>query len=406
MSSSPMRIHSEERLEQFLSVRGSSSGTSARPSGEFHLWSPALIVPQQQQQQNSNEHSYSQRSPFRQQSAPTMANSRNLSWNFDMLPSAATSSSTPSSTATTTVAVERSQSLSGYALNRQFSSVSSSTSSTIALRPMVPLQILNDQEFDLSHSHQRLSSSSSSFGIPMASTTSTSNMNSPPGVGSSSTSSSSSNSPQSAKSNRSFIFDERAVVEKFPLILESKQDHSVVIPRLSGSNSARLGAIGRNSAAMSTSFSDRDVNGNLSPVLSLMLSTNTGLPISINPIPSTTAFEAANGLSITPPSSTTEQQGSDNVICKHYLRGKCRFRERCRHSHDIEICVYCNVRLPKSKLAASAHLSRCYKLKNNKISENGTNALGSTSSDQSEPEQEQVDLVMKRAENDTDTSSE
>jgi len=50
-----------------------------------------------------------------------------------------------------------------------------------------------------------------------------------------------------------------------------------------------------------------------------------------------------------------------NGICKHFLRGKCRFREKCRNSHAIDNCVYCNAKLPKSRLAASAHLSKCYK---------------------------------------------
>eukprot|EP00475_Leptophrys_vorax_P039199 TRINITY_DN703_c0_g1_i1.p1 TRINITY_DN703_c0_g1~~TRINITY_DN703_c0_g1_i1.p1 ORF type:complete len:471 (-),score=118.13 TRINITY_DN703_c0_g1_i1:34-1446(-) len=52
-----------------------------------------------------------------------------------------------------------------------------------------------------------------------------------------------------------------------------------------------------------------------------------------------------------------------NGVCKHFLRGKCRFREKCRNSHAIDNCVHCNAKLPKSRLAASAHLSKCYKSK-------------------------------------------
>jgi len=62
-------------------------------------------------------------------------------------------------------------------------------------------------------------------------------------------------------------------------------------------------------------------------------------------------------------SSTSVESASETVngICKHFLRGKCRFREKCRNSHAIDNCVHCNAKLPKSRLAASAHLSKCYK---------------------------------------------
>jgi hypothetical protein len=59
----------------------------------------------------------------------------------------------------------------------------------------------------------------------------------------------------------------------------------------------------------------------------------------------------------------TSDSETINGICKHFLRGKCRFREKCRNSHAIDNCVHCNAKLPKSRLAASAHLSKCYKAK-------------------------------------------
>jgi hypothetical protein len=61
--------------------------------------------------------------------------------------------------------------------------------------------------------------------------------------------------------------------------------------------------------------------------------------------------------------TVTHSDNSETVngICKHFLRGKCRFREKCRNSHAIDNCVHCNAKLPKSRLAASAHLSKCYK---------------------------------------------
>jgi hypothetical protein len=48
-------------------------------------------------------------------------------------------------------------------------------------------------------------------------------------------------------------------------------------------------------------------------------------------------------------------------ICPHYLKGKCRFKDKCRQSHDIVYCVYCQAKLPSNKVAASAHLSKCFR---------------------------------------------
>ncbi len=48
-------------------------------------------------------------------------------------------------------------------------------------------------------------------------------------------------------------------------------------------------------------------------------------------------------------------------ICPHYLKGKCRFKDKCRQSHDIVYCIYCQAKLPSNKVAASAHLSKCFR---------------------------------------------
>jgi hypothetical protein len=70
-----------------------------------------------------------------------------------------------------------------------------------------------------------------------------------------------------------------------------------------------------------------------------------------------------------------------NGICAHFLRGKCRFKEKCRNSHDIHECPYCNSNLPKSRLAASGHLSKCYRVANlsssvlNNVLGNNANSL-------------------------------
>jgi hypothetical protein len=49
-------------------------------------------------------------------------------------------------------------------------------------------------------------------------------------------------------------------------------------------------------------------------------------------------------------------------ICQHFLKGKCRFRERCRNSHNIPNCIYCSEELPVNRVAASAHLHHCWRL--------------------------------------------
>lgn len=48
-------------------------------------------------------------------------------------------------------------------------------------------------------------------------------------------------------------------------------------------------------------------------------------------------------------------------VCPHFLKGKCRFKDKCRNSHDITYCVYCQSKLPSNKVASSAHLGKCYK---------------------------------------------
>eukprot|EP00475_Leptophrys_vorax_P027597 TRINITY_DN3934_c0_g1_i2.p1 TRINITY_DN3934_c0_g1~~TRINITY_DN3934_c0_g1_i2.p1 ORF type:complete len:345 (+),score=48.02 TRINITY_DN3934_c0_g1_i2:86-1120(+) len=54
---------------------------------------------------------------------------------------------------------------------------------------------------------------------------------------------------------------------------------------------------------------------------------------------------------------TSDSEG----ICPHFLKGKCRFKDKCRSSHDISYCVYCQAKLPSNKVASSAHLSKCYR---------------------------------------------
>jgi len=49
-------------------------------------------------------------------------------------------------------------------------------------------------------------------------------------------------------------------------------------------------------------------------------------------------------------------------ICRHFLKGRCRYKASCRFSHEVEKCPYCQEVLPISKVSASAHLGRCWKV--------------------------------------------
>lgn len=57
-------------------------------------------------------------------------------------------------------------------------------------------------------------------------------------------------------------------------------------------------------------------------------------------------------------SSSTD---SSPEMCRHFLKGRCRYKGLCKFSHDIVQCPYCGIDLPVAKVAASTHLSRCYK---------------------------------------------
>eukprot|EP00475_Leptophrys_vorax_P018252 TRINITY_DN2488_c0_g1_i1.p1 TRINITY_DN2488_c0_g1~~TRINITY_DN2488_c0_g1_i1.p1 ORF type:complete len:315 (+),score=75.42 TRINITY_DN2488_c0_g1_i1:357-1301(+) len=54
--------------------------------------------------------------------------------------------------------------------------------------------------------------------------------------------------------------------------------------------------------------------------------------------------------------------GVSTSICRHFLKGRCRYKASCRFSHEVEKCPYCHEVLPISKVSASAHLGRCWKL--------------------------------------------
>lgn len=87
------------------------------------------------------------------------------------------------------------------------------------------------------------------------------------------------------------------------------------------------------------------------PRFSLSLSGTPSSNSSANPCPEISARISAS----------TTVQTDERPLCQFYLKGKCRFRERCHFSHELSHCHHCGTELPLSKISASAHLSRCYK---------------------------------------------
>jgi hypothetical protein len=55
-------------------------------------------------------------------------------------------------------------------------------------------------------------------------------------------------------------------------------------------------------------------------------------------------------------------QIGDAQICEYFIMGKCRYKSKCKRSHNLTICPHCSETLPIGKIACSTHLSRCWKL--------------------------------------------
>lgn len=49
-------------------------------------------------------------------------------------------------------------------------------------------------------------------------------------------------------------------------------------------------------------------------------------------------------------------------ICRHFLKGRCRYKATCRFSHEVGHCPYCHEELPANRVTSSAHLGRCWKI--------------------------------------------
>lgn len=49
-------------------------------------------------------------------------------------------------------------------------------------------------------------------------------------------------------------------------------------------------------------------------------------------------------------------------ICPRFMQGRCKWKDRCRLSHALVECIYCEKSLRRySRLNASAHLSKCWR---------------------------------------------
>jgi len=53
--------------------------------------------------------------------------------------------------------------------------------------------------------------------------------------------------------------------------------------------------------------------------------------------------------------------GKKAMICRHYLKGRCRYKVNCKFSHDLKICPHCNTLLDKRDPEQdAAHLADCW----------------------------------------------
>jgi hypothetical protein len=59
-------------------------------------------------------------------------------------------------------------------------------------------------------------------------------------------------------------------------------------------------------------------------------------------------------------------------LCRHFLKGRCRYKRLCKFSHEVAVCPYCSIDLPQAKIAASTHLSRCFKVYRSLTSSTGS----------------------------------
>jgi len=72
------------------------------------------------------------------------------------------------------------------------------------------------------------------------------------------------------------------------------------------------------------------------------------------------SFSLTNSSSSSTSNSSPIKQSRN--ICRHYLKGRCRYRAACRFSHYVPQCPYCEISLPViDEFEATLHLSSCWK---------------------------------------------
>jgi hypothetical protein len=49
-----------------------------------------------------------------------------------------------------------------------------------------------------------------------------------------------------------------------------------------------------------------------------------------------------------------------SLVCRHYLKGRCRYKSNCKFSHELFECPYCGISLSSNADLAGLHLSACY----------------------------------------------
>jgi len=58
--------------------------------------------------------------------------------------------------------------------------------------------------------------------------------------------------------------------------------------------------------------------------------------------------------------SVSTPLGKKAMICRHFLKGRCRYKVNCKFSHDLKVCPHCNAALDRDTDQAAAHLADCW----------------------------------------------
>jgi hypothetical protein len=66
---------------------------------------------------------------------------------------------------------------------------------------------------------------------------------------------------------------------------------------------------------------------------------------------------------VTSSSESSSSSSGEVAVCRHYLKGRCRHKKRCKFSHDVKVCPHCASTLPDTDPAKTNHLTKCWKLR-------------------------------------------